>query len=197
MDKIYSEYRSLPDRELVIVGTAVLDTALAELLTLRLYDYPDEYESFLGLNDDGRAPCGSFGARIQLAVLTGVIRHKDAEILRIIKQIRNKMAHRVKIEFTSKEIVALWVKLRNALSEDMSNALAGQDLPSANKKLEDALSRELLTKEPQAGAALFLIALSIYQALFDQLHERLGRITLSPKPLRNKANTNTESNQKN
>ena len=53
---IYSEYRSLPPRELAIVSAAVLDVALAELLSLRLNGQSNEIEEFLGLNADGRAP---------------------------------------------------------------------------------------------------------------------------------------------
>jgi hypothetical protein len=37
--EIYSEYRSLPPRELAIVSAAVLDIALAELLAVRLADH--------------------------------------------------------------------------------------------------------------------------------------------------------------
>jgi len=42
--EIYSEYRSLPPRELAIVSAAVLDVALAELLSLRLADHNKEVE---------------------------------------------------------------------------------------------------------------------------------------------------------
>ena len=66
---IYSEYRALHPRELAIVAAAVLDSALAEILTLRLTANQAEAESFLGLDGDGRAPVASFGARIQLALL--------------------------------------------------------------------------------------------------------------------------------
>jgi hypothetical protein len=58
-DKIYSEYRTLPPRELAIIAAGVLDVALTELISLRLADYPSEAEDFLGLNGDGRAPAGS------------------------------------------------------------------------------------------------------------------------------------------
>jgi hypothetical protein len=68
--QIYSEYRALSPRELAIVSAGVLDVALAELISLRLADYPKEAEEFLGINGDGRAPAGSFGSRIQLGVAT-------------------------------------------------------------------------------------------------------------------------------
>ena len=64
---IYAEYRTLASRELVIVSAAVLDVAIAELISLRLKQNRKEVEQFLGLDGDGRSPAGSFGARIQLA----------------------------------------------------------------------------------------------------------------------------------
>jgi len=93
------EYRVLPPRELAIVAAGVIDVALAELIALRLADYPKEVEEFLGLNADGRAPAGSLGSRIQLALLLGIITPEDASILRFVKSLRNLFAHRVRIDF--------------------------------------------------------------------------------------------------
>lgn len=90
--RIFAEYQDLTRRELALIAAGVMDLALAELLSMRLIDNPKEYEEFLGLNEDGRAPCGSFGARIQLAVLLGIITKEDASILRSVKNIRNKFA---------------------------------------------------------------------------------------------------------
>jgi hypothetical protein len=91
----------------------VLDGALAHLLSCRLVDCPSEYEEFLGLNEDGRAPCGSFGARIQLALLLGIITPTDASLLRTVKNIRNKLAHRVKADYHSPEVLPLIVGLHD------------------------------------------------------------------------------------
>lgn len=96
---LFSEYSDLSEREFAIVTAGVLDLALAELISKRLIDKPKEYESFLGLDESGNAPAGSMGARIQLALLLGIIRIEDARILRIIKNIRNKFAHRVNVGF--------------------------------------------------------------------------------------------------
>jgi len=72
--KIYQEYRGLSPRELAIVSAAILDSALVEIIALRLGGGPEkEVEAFLGADGDGRAPVGSFGARIQLALLLGII----------------------------------------------------------------------------------------------------------------------------
>jgi hypothetical protein len=63
-----------------------------------------EIELFLGIDGDGRAPAGSFGARIQLALLVGLITEEDATILRQIKNLRNTFAHRVKVDFLSPSV---------------------------------------------------------------------------------------------
>src|SRR5688572_27025470 len=89
------KYGSLSARDLVIVACATLDVALAELLAQRLIDDPPEAENFLGADEDGRAPAGAFGARIQLAYLTGVISKPAVVSLRALKSLRNMMAHRV------------------------------------------------------------------------------------------------------
>ena len=104
-NNIYSEYRDLRPRELAIVVAAVLDSALAELLYLRLRHKKNEAESFLGLSGDARAPAGSFGARIQLGLLLGILTSRDAKIPRTIKAIRNSFAHRVNVDFLSPEIL--------------------------------------------------------------------------------------------
>ena len=44
---LYSEYKDLLPRELAIVAAAVLDSALAEILALRLKNNYKEIESFL------------------------------------------------------------------------------------------------------------------------------------------------------
>ncbi|MFW5720758.1 MAG: hypothetical protein ACOCWW_00065, partial [Bacteroidota bacterium] len=62
---IYSEYHNLPSRELVIVCAAVVDVALAELISFRLKNDNKEIQEFLGADGDGRAPIGSLGAKIQ------------------------------------------------------------------------------------------------------------------------------------
>ena len=66
-ENIFSKYQNLPHKELVIVCAAVADVALVELISLRLRNDNKEIEEFIGANGDGRAPVGSFGAKIQLA----------------------------------------------------------------------------------------------------------------------------------
>jgi len=173
-ERAYAEYRGLPPRELAIVAAAVLDVALAELLALRLTNYEKEIEEFLGLNGDGRAPAGSFGARIQLGLLVGLLTRDDAAALRIIKEIRNLFAHRVRVNFLSPAVLkattklhALWLKHTERLIQ--SGAISG----SADH-IKDLGCQ--LPKVSEAGEGLLLSVLTVYQAYFHLLHGRVTQI---------------------
>jgi hypothetical protein len=172
-DRIYEEYRHLTNRELAIVSAAVLDTALAELLSKRVVDFPGEYEEFLGLDGDGRAPVGTFGARIQLALLVGLIRPGDAAVLRAVKAIRNVFSHRVKITFLSKEIQNLSKRLLDILSTQ-SLMLWKED--SAPRKVAFSTLKKNIPIHEEAGAGLLLTVFAIYQAYFHRLNDMVSRI---------------------
>jgi hypothetical protein len=172
--EIYAEYRSLPPRELAIVSAAVLDVALAELLSLRLGDQDKESSDFLGLNGDGRAPVGSFGARIQLALLIGILTPEDAAILRAIKELRNIFAHRVRVNFLNPSVIKittklhfLWLKRTRTLIE--SGAISGTtgNLSEISK---------LLPTIQEAGEGLLLSVFTTYQAYFHRMHDRVIRL---------------------
>ena len=94
-ERIFSEYRDLRPRELPIVSEAVLDADLADLLTLRLKQQEQELALFLGFDGNGRAPVASFGARMQLGLLVGMLTPQDSAILRTIKGTRNEYFHRL------------------------------------------------------------------------------------------------------
>lgn len=172
--EIYSEYRRLPPRELAIVCAAVLDVALAELLTLRLANRQKEIEEFLGLNGDGRAPAGSFGARIQLTLLLGLLTPDDAATLRTIKELRNLFAHRVRINFLSpavqratSKLHALWLKRTEALLEVGS-------MSGSTKPLEEMA--QYLPTVAEAGEGLLLSVFTVYQAYFHRMHSQVQRL---------------------
>lgn len=172
--EIYAEYRSLPPRELAIVSAAVLDVALAELLSLRMAGQIKEIEGFLGLNGDGRAPAGSFGARIQLGLLVGLLTPEDAAILRVIKELRNIFAHRVCVDFLEPSVVkattklyALW--LNRAAEIVKSGAVNG-------KIAHVSGIQSSLSTVPEAGQGLLLAVFSVYQAYFHIMHSGVNRI---------------------
>lgn len=172
-DSVYAEYDGLPARELVIVSAAVLDAALVELLSLRVLDLPKEMEPFVGVDGDGRALVGSFGARIQLAVLVGVLVPEDAAVLRQIKSLRNVFAHRARVDFLhpsvvkiTQELLRLWIK--------RSMVLFNQNEEFIASTMEDI--REGLPKDQAAGMGLLLAIFWVYQALFHRMHPRIQRL---------------------
>ncbi len=175
-DRIYAEYRSLPRRELAIVAAGVLDLALAELLTKRVIDHAQEYEAFFGLNEDGRAPCATFGARIQLALLLGIIKKGDADILRTIKNIRNKFAHRVNVDFTSDEVKPLVIQLHGQFREQSRRLIEGGYIGGSLRRLDEM--RAYFDVTPEAGAGLLLSIFATYQAYFHRLHDLVERVHL-------------------
>lgn len=172
---IYAKYGDLPSRELAITSAAVLDVALAQLLTMRLVEHEREAGEFWGLNGDGRAPAGSFGSRIQLALLVGLITPKDAAILRGVKGLRNLFAHRVHIGLLSPEAVmvttslhTLWVKTHTAVVETDACSEVSAELNRL---------RPHLALHEYASAGLLLSIFSAYHAHFHQLHARIARIS--------------------
>lgn len=173
-ENIYSEYNHLPRRELAVVAAAVLDVALAELLSKRLANKSKEYEEFLGLDGNGHAPCGSFGSRIQLALLVGVITDHDAAILRAIKNIRNKLAHRVRTDFISPDVIPLVLALHDLLLTH-SNELIDEGLLSGPKH-DLGLIRQFIPTVPEAGAGILLATLTVYQAYFHRLSDQITRV---------------------
>lgn len=173
-NRIYEEYSHLPRRELAVVAGAVLDSALAELLSKRLPGPDAEVHSFLGVNGDGRAPCGSFGARIQLALLTNVITPSDAIILRAIKGIRNQFAHEVRADFNSPKVLPLVVNLHDQLLTQSNRLIDGGHLQGEKHSLDTI--RPYLATAPEAGAGLLLATLSVYQAYFHRLYEKVAPI---------------------
>jgi hypothetical protein len=173
-ENTYSAYRDLPERELVIVAAAVLDSALASALELRLCDYQGEIESFLGANGDGRAPAASFGARIQLGLLVGLLTLEDAAVLRALKNVRNPFAHRAQAAFTSpalrKPVRALYDAWLRHLTKQAEQGVIDGDL-SKYRKIE-----KFLESDTDAAAGLILAILVFYQASFYLLHEDAVRI---------------------
>jgi len=178
--QIYKEYRHLPRRELAVVAAAVLDVALAELLSQRLVDKSKEYEEFLGLNEDGRAPCASFGARIQLALLLGIITETDASLLRTIKNIRNKLAHRVKVDYHTPEVLPLLQSLHDKFLSQSNRLIERGVLPGPAHDL--TLLGPFLETTPDVGASLLLAVLTVYQAYFHRLSRLVTRVTIVVPP---------------
>jgi hypothetical protein len=98
-------------REIVLLCSAEIDLGLAQLISHKLCDDETEMVTFLGANEDGRAPAGSFGARAQLAYLLGLIDKPTLELIRIIKKLRNGFAHKVNWDWETAAVQRLIFEL--------------------------------------------------------------------------------------
>jgi hypothetical protein len=171
---LFSEYESLRPRELVIVAASVTDVALAELISKRLMDYPKEQKDFLGLDEDGRSPCASFGSRIQLALLLGIILVDDAETLRAIKALRNLYAHRVNVRLSEKDGLKCSLRLLEAYKRILIRMLPKREQEIENIDLEE-IKRKM--RESEETACLFLrTVLGMLQLYFRDIHGNMQRI---------------------
>jgi hypothetical protein len=83
----------------------MIDTILADLIASSLRNDVSEVEAFVGLDADGRAPLGSFGARIQGAYLMRLIDRPQRDVLRCLKDVRNLFSHHVCVSFADQRVV--------------------------------------------------------------------------------------------
>jgi len=169
---IFREYQNLPSRELMITCAAVIDVALAELISLRLRDDKKETTEFLGANGDGRAPLGSLGSKIQMAYLLNIISKSDAEILKAIKNMRNIFAHRVKVDFKNKLVVKHLKKLALLWRNLSFNFFDGKFKDQS--KIDELIKK--LGTEDEIGEGLLLAIFAVYQAYFHRLREIIVRV---------------------
>mgnify|MGYP001565628512 CR=1 FL=1 len=93
------------DRAAAIVGCALLDERLAELLADFLVQNADGRSDLLS-SEDANAPLGSFASRIVAAYAVGLIDKAERDALRKLKKIRNLFAHKLGLSFTEQAIVA-------------------------------------------------------------------------------------------
>lgn len=93
------------DRAAAIVGCALLDERLAELLGDFLVQNADGRADLLN-SEDMNAPLGSFGSRIVAAYAVGLIDKPERDALRRLKKIRNLFAHRLGRSFSDQDVAA-------------------------------------------------------------------------------------------
>jgi DNA-binding MltR family transcriptional regulator len=164
------------NRDLVITQCAILDVGLVHLLENRLANLPKIAERFLELADN-EGPASTFSARIQLAALVGLISENGAEYLTALKNIRNKFAHRVVIDFTTDAVVKELNKLRPFWKEVMpiENWMKHPKADMAIRMFVDE-GINSIGKTNEAGRTMFLYTVIIIEQRFcftDSQNERL------------------------
>jgi mannitol operon repressor len=108
------EFQKESDRATAILGAALLDEKLLQLLTAFLINDKKEVDLLL----DVEQPVGSFGARIRMVYCLGLLTRRAFDILIVIKRIRNAFAHQLHgLSFADPEIVRECDKLRSILKD--------------------------------------------------------------------------------
>jgi hypothetical protein len=99
---LWETRKSENDRSLAIVGAALIDELLADLLETFFIDNAKVCESLLSFS----GPIGAFGVRNQLAYALGLIDKPTYNDIKLIQKIRNKFAHVAKNQDFSDPIIA-------------------------------------------------------------------------------------------
>jgi mannitol operon repressor len=102
--KFLKEFQTETDRGAVLVGAALLDERLLELLKSHLLKKNQSKE----LLEGGTAPLGTFSARIKASYCLGLITELEHKELQLIRKVRNEFAHHVHgLSFEDEAISAL------------------------------------------------------------------------------------------
>ena len=163
-ENLGEKYENLKGRELVIVGAAVLDIGLAHLVEKKLSRI-NEVEAFLGLNDTGMAPLGTFGSRIQASLLLGLINQDEAIAFRAIKSIRNAFAHKVNTSFKTDKVHIEINKLIPKFSEFVIEHGTEEKKEERRKKLKFFENNYV---DEMVGQNIFRITICSMQIVIDE-----------------------------
>lgn len=102
--RFLSEFQRETDRGAALVGAALLDQQLLDLLQSHLLDKRESKELLLG----GTAPLGTFSSRIKAAYCLGLISELEHKELQLVRKIRNEFAHHVHgLDFKNERLVSL------------------------------------------------------------------------------------------
>jgi DNA-binding MltR family transcriptional regulator len=112
LEGFFKEFQSESDRATAILGAALLDEKLRQLLEAFFVDDQEQTRLLL----DNEQPIGPFGARIRLSYCLGLLPAEDQVKLVLIKDIRNRFAHQLHgLTFASLGVAAHCEKLRGFL----------------------------------------------------------------------------------
>lgn len=108
------EFQGESDRGAALVGAALLDKQLHDLL---LSHFLDKKES-LELLEGGSAPLGTFSARIKMSYCLSLITDFEHRELQLIRKIRNEFAHQTHgLTFQNEKVVSLCGNLHDRMPD--------------------------------------------------------------------------------
>lgn len=108
------EFQNETDRGAALVGAALLDKQLLDLLKSHLLKKKESSE----LLEGGTAPLGTFSARIKACYCIGLITDLEHKELQLIRKIRNEFAHHTHgLTFQAEKVAALCGQLHDRMPD--------------------------------------------------------------------------------
>jgi DNA-binding MltR family transcriptional regulator len=103
---LHQEWFDESPRGVILTAAAYLDDRLVDILKSFLRDNAGANKLLAGFN----APFGSFSSRVAAAYALGLISTAEYEKLELLREIRNKYAHEIKIKVTDEPVARLMSK---------------------------------------------------------------------------------------
>ncbi|WP_447968095.1 hypothetical protein [Nitrospira sp. M1] len=164
--KLKKQLRDEGDRGTVIVGAALIDESLEQLLKARLVPSTRKKDELL---DNRYAPIASLSAKIDLAYRVGIIRVAVHSTLHLFRKLRNDFAHSSKnLDFNSLEVQNRIRELFK-LNSDLLNAIF-KDVQDVLRNIDDEQIRAICTNASQEHSSIEnLLQLLGWRGVFDLL----------------------------
>lgn len=143
------EFQAETDRGAALVGVALLDKQLHDLLRSHLLDKKESLE----LLEGGSAPLGTFSARIKASYCLGLLTDLEHRELQLIRKVRNEFAHQTHgLTFQNEKIASLCGNLLDRMPDAKEN---GIERPIRVKFIDSVLFTSLaLWYRPQHAAGV-------------------------------------------
>lgn len=108
------EFQGETDRGAALVGAALLDRQLRDLLLSHFVDKKESAE----LLDGGTAPLGTFSSRIKASYCLGLVTELEHGELQIIRKVRNEFAHQTHgLTFLNEKVASLCGNLHDRMPD--------------------------------------------------------------------------------
>jgi len=121
LNSFLKEMQDETDRGAALVGAALLDKQLLEVLTSHLLNKKQSKELLVG----GTAPIGTFSARIKTCYCLGLITDLEHSQLQLIRKVRNEFAHHVHgLSFENEKIKSYCNNFRDRMPDAKEKGIA-------------------------------------------------------------------------
>lgn len=118
LSRFLEYFQGETDRGAALIGAAMIESKLENLLKSTLVDNFSKSELFNGHN----SPIGTFSSKIKLSHALGLISDKEAREANLIRKIRNVFAHDLEeVTFSSQPVCNYCLELQASTPGDLKN----------------------------------------------------------------------------